>query len=199
MQRLRMILLLAALLLGGGAVLAQSGGSYDVGWSVIGNAGEQFVTGGDYQLGFTLAQDTPPLVSTGGDYQIVQGYWSGNGYVPTAVTLSDFWVEVRGDTLVVGWETASEVDLLGFNIYRSNSSASGSFSQLNERLIPSRSPGSPVGATYEWVDAGVEAGQTYFYLLENLDVRGLVTRHGPVSATLQPVALYQIYLPLVNR
>ena len=41
MQRLRMFLLLAALFLAGGAVLAQSGGSYDVEWQVLGSAGLQ--------------------------------------------------------------------------------------------------------------------------------------------------------------
>jgi hypothetical protein len=56
-----------------------------------------------------------------------------------------------------------------------------------------------VGASYEWLDAGVEAGQTYFYLLEDVDVHGQATRHGPVSATLPPTALYHFYLPLVVR
>jgi hypothetical protein len=57
------------------AVLAQSGGDYDVSWSVVGSAGDQFATGGGYQMGFTLAQDSPPALSTGGNYQIAQGYW----------------------------------------------------------------------------------------------------------------------------
>jgi hypothetical protein len=95
MKREMMLLLGAALLLAliGGAlrlardiVLAQSGGDtstplgkgYDVGWSVVGNAGDQFVSGGDYQMGFTLAQDTPPLISSGGDYQVAQGFWNGS-------------------------------------------------------------------------------------------------------------------------
>jgi hypothetical protein len=94
MKRKLMSLLGAALLLAliGGAlrlardvVLAQSGGDastplgkgYDVGWSVVGSAGDQFVSGGDYQMGFTLAQDTPPLISSGGDYQVAQGFWNG--------------------------------------------------------------------------------------------------------------------------
>jgi hypothetical protein len=63
-----------------GDALSQSGGDYDLAWSVMGSAGEQFVSGGDYQMGFTLAQDTPPLVSAGGDYQVVQGYWALTGF-----------------------------------------------------------------------------------------------------------------------
>jgi hypothetical protein len=103
MKRKLMLLLGAALLLAlvGGAlrlardiVLAQSGGDasmplgtgYDVGWSVVGSAGDQFVSGGDYQMGFTLAQDTPPLVSSGGDYQVAQGFWNGSPSACTRVT-----------------------------------------------------------------------------------------------------------------
>jgi len=60
---------------------------YDVGWSVVGSAGDQFVSGGDYQMGFTLAQDTPPLISSGGDYQVAQGFW--NGSPPACARVAD--------------------------------------------------------------------------------------------------------------
>jgi len=191
-----MFLLLAALFLAGGAVLAQSGGGYDVEWQVLGSAGEQFLTGGGYQLGFTLAQDTPPLVSQGGSYQVVQGYWSGAGYLPTAVTLTGFWVEPRGDALLVRWETASEIDVVGFYLYRSEGGASGPYSQLDEALIPAQSPGSSAGAAYTWTDAAVEPGVTYHYLLEGLDAQGRTTEYGPVPAAL---AAHRIYLPFVSR
>lgn len=49
-----------------------------------------------------------------------QGYWQGTGSVATAVILSDFWVEARDDTLVFCWDTATEVDMLGFNVRRSD-------------------------------------------------------------------------------
>lgn len=107
------------LLVLGSSVLAQSGGNYVVEWNVIGTAGDQFAAGGSYQVGFTLGQDTPPAFSAGGGYQIIQGYWAGGGIVPTGVSLAAFWIEARGDTLVACWEMASEVDTLGFNLYRS--------------------------------------------------------------------------------
>ncbi|MEJ2211956.1 MAG: hypothetical protein P8129_23390 [Anaerolineae bacterium] len=154
---------------------------------------------GAYQVGFTLAQDSPPLVSAGSGYQVVQGYWSGAGSAPTAVTLAGFWIEARGDALVACWETASELDALGFSLYRSDTGEPDSFVRLNEGLIPSQVPGSPSGATYEWIDAGAEAGQTYYYLLEDVDIRGRATRHGPVPATLPPTTVNRIYLPYVNR
>jgi hypothetical protein len=199
MRRLRVVFLLATLFLVGAVVLAQSGGNYDLEWHTLGSAGEQFVSGGSYQIGFTLAQDTPPLISAGGSYQILQGYWSGASGRPTAVTLAGFWVEARDDTLVACWETVEEVDSVGFNLYRSGTGAPGSFVQLNEGLIRGQAPGSPEGASYEWADSGVERGRTYYYLLEELDVRGQASRYGPVSGRLPPTALYRIYLPLVSR
>ena len=180
-------------------VAAQSGGAYDVEWQVLAGAGEQFVSGGGYQLGFTLAQDTPPLVSSGDNHQIIQGYWLGVGSQPTAVTLASFWVEARDNALVICWETATEMDLLGFHLYRSDTGAPVSFVRLNEGLIPSQSPGSSAGATYEWVDAGVSAGQTHFYLLEDVDVYGKATRHGPVVGSLPTPGRYHYYLPLVEQ
>ena len=87
--------------------LAQSGGDYDVEWSVMGSAGDQFVSGGDHQMGFTLAQDTPPLVSTGGSYQIAQGYWAiGEDPYGTVIAIRGFAARptwgLRGPALLVG-------------------------------------------------------------------------------------------------
>jgi hypothetical protein len=196
-MKLKSIILLCALLLAaalGGLALAQSGGSYDVEWQVIGSAGDEFAAGGAYQLGFTLGQDQEPLVSTGGSYQIVQEYWSG-GSAPTAVKLVAFGVEARGDTLVVFWETATERDNLGFHLYRSDIGTPGSFSRLNETLIPSQSPGGG-GAQYEWVDTGIHRGRLYFYLLEDIDMYGLATPHGPVTGLL---AGFRAFMPLVTK
>lgn len=177
---------------------AQSGGDYDVEWQVIGSAGDEFLTGGDYQIGFTLAQAQDTPVSAGGDYQIAQGYWAGGASAPTAVVVADFWIEVHADALVACWETATELDILGFNLYRSESGQPGTYVRLNEGLIPSQAPGSPIGAYYEWNDPAVVAGQTYFYLLEIVDIYGQVTQYGPTPGSLPAAGKYRIFLPLVN-
>lgn len=187
------VLLLAAAL--GSLALAQSGGSYDVEWQVIGTAGDEFVAGEGYQIGYTVGQEQEPIVSTNGAYQVVQGYWSG-GSGPTAVKIVALGVQARGNTLVVFWETASETDNLGFHLYRSASGTPGTFARLNESLIPSRSPGGGAGASYEWVDAIVVPGSTYFYLLEDVDFSGQATAHGPVMGRMD---LYRAFLPLVGK
>ncbi|QLQ06585.1 MAG: hypothetical protein HZY76_11420 [Anaerolineae bacterium] len=87
----------------------------------------------------------------------------------------------QGDAVRVTWETNSELGNTGFNLYR-GVSPDGWDRQLNEALIPSQAPGSPSGFTYTWEDrADLVAGVTYYYWLEDVNVDGLPTVHGPVS------------------
>jgi len=51
------------------------------------------------------------------------------------------------------WETVSELENRGFNLYRGTSDA-GPDRQLNETLIPSQSQGNPGGFIYTWEDHG---------------------------------------------
>lgn len=194
------LLLVAAVLLGRGldrSVWAQTGGSYDVEWHVLASAGDQLLAGGAYRLGFSLGQPHAPGISGGGSDQVVQGYWASGGIHPTAVSLIDFYVESRDGALRVCWETAAEIDNLGFHLYRSESGQPGSYyTRLNEHLIPSQAPGGSTGAFYEWVDPDVVPGQTYHYLLEDIDSSGQVTAHGPVEGTLFQ---FRLYLPRVAK
>ena len=38
-----------------------------------------------------------------------------------------------------------------------------------------------MGGTYAWLDADVQPDVTYFYKLEDIDVKGVSTFHGPIS------------------
>jgi len=68
----------------------------------------------------------------------------------------------------ITWETATEQQTAGFNIYRSNNPDSD-FVLVNENeLIDSQ--GSPVsGARYEFIDDSVVAGESYYYVLEEIE------------------------------
>jgi hypothetical protein len=101
---------------------------------------------------------------------------------PTAVKLVRFEAGPDGTAIHVEWETASEIDNLGFNLYRSGTE-NGPWVRLNDAIIPSKAPGSPGGAVYTWQDDDVVPGATYYYRLEDVDVFGTSTFHGPVSAT----------------
>ena len=109
---------------------------------------------------------------------------------PLAVTLADFHARQVNDHVQVSWETVSEVGNAGFNLYRSEDPAALG-QQLNAALIPSQSPGSTGGFSYTWEDrADLVPGSIYFYTLEDVDLSGATTRHGPVSvAFVTPTAV----------
>lgn len=100
---------------------------------------------------------------------------------PTAVELASFRAEPQGRTVLVSWETASELDNLGFHLYRTDP-AGGERVRLNDRLIPSQSLGSAVGSSYQFVDRSAEPGQAYHYWLEDIDLSGVGGMNGPAAA-----------------
>ena len=107
--------------------------------------------------------------------------FTGGESAPMAVTLADFSAAQTGDAVLLTWETASELNNRGFNLYR-GTDPSAPDRQLNETLIPSQSPGNPGGFIYTWEDrADLAPGTTYFYWVEDVDMNGVATRHGPVS------------------
>ena len=98
---------------------------------------------------------------------------------PDAVRLVSFTATPLIDGIRLDWETATEIDNLGFNLYRATSPNAEPV-RLNGTLIPSQAPGSPFGAHYTWLDQVVRRGVTYYYWLEDVDIHGFTTRHGPV-------------------
>lgn len=102
----------------------------------------------------------------------------------TAVDLASFTAEVAGPAIQLDWQTASEVDHLGFNLYRAES-AGGPYTRLNAALIPGQLPGSPIGGTYNFLDTTALRGVTYYYWLEDVDLYGNTGLHGPVTASLK--------------
>ncbi len=114
---------------------------------------------------------------------------------PLAIELASFSATPQGSNIRVQWETAMELDNLGFNLYRAASPA-GTSLKLNASLIPSQNPGTVLGALYEFTDDGAQPGTTYYYWLEDIDVYGTATLHGPVTASLP---LYLRILPARPR
>ncbi len=114
------------------------------------------------------------------------------GNAPTAVNLAGFDAAVQGRDVLVTWNTASEIDLAGFNLYRSRH-ADGPYTRLNGGLIPARNPGSVLGASYEWLDRGVEQGRAYYYELEQVEAGGGTLESGLVRV----VVPYRVFLPLI--
>lgn len=137
----------------------------------------------DGRNGFNVTNDPTQILIQSKDGEVEDYRWVFNNGT-LAVTLADFRAEAQSDHVLVSWETASELDNQGFNLYRSTSpDAPGQ--QINPALIPAQAPGSAQGVLYRWQDLDVTAGSTYFYWLEDVDFSGATTLHGPVSVDFQ--------------
>ena len=111
---------------------------------------------------------------------------------PTAVTVSSFTGLAHLSSVQLDWETANEINLVGFNVYRSQT-LDGAKHKLNAILIPALNPDTLLGASYQFFDV-VDQGKRYYYWLE------LVKHHG--TELLDPVAVdtdYLVRLPLMTR
>jgi hypothetical protein len=118
----------------------------------------------------------------------------------TQITLLSFTAAATDDQVTLAWETASELDNEGFNLWRSPS-ADGQFVKINSDLIQAQ--GNEItGASYSFVDSGVASGVTYYYKLEDVDFYGVSTLHSPVELVyIQAVQERQnkIFLPIIIR
>jgi hypothetical protein len=83
---------------------------------------------------------------------------------PTDVMVSSFAGKAGLNNVKLDWETVSEVDLVGFNIYRSDSQ-DGAKQKLNSEIISAQNAGQLIGANYQFND-NVTQGQHYYYWLE---------------------------------
>jgi len=100
---------------------------------------------------------------------------------PTVISLAEFKATPGSGKVTLIWITASEIDTAGFNIYRSTEE-NGAYEKINSALI--KATGSAgAGAAYRFVDSAVKNRKTYWYKLEDIDLSGKATTHGPVSAT----------------
>lgn len=105
---------------------------------------------------------------------------------PTIVKLDSFDVYSESDgTITVKWTTASEDSNLGFNVYRE---ADGKRELLNAAPIAGAALRSLVNlearsAGYSWIDNSPVPGALYY--LEDIDMKGIRTMHGPVAPKIQ--------------
>ncbi|MCX5904108.1 MAG: DUF1566 domain-containing protein [Proteobacteria bacterium] len=99
----------------------------------------------------------------------------------TLIKLADFKCIPSDKKVIIIWETKSEIDNAGFNLYRAETE-NGEYEQINDSLIPAEGSATQ-GASYKFVDDDVQNRKTYYYKLEDIDLNGQSTMHGPVSAT----------------
>ena len=109
------------------------------------------------------------------------------GDVSLPVALNSFSAMNVNGVVKLLWTTQSEQDNLGFNLFRSESS-SGAYAKINGALIPGAGT-STAPRNYSFTDDRLENGHTYFYQLEDIDINGRITRHGPIEIKVESVQL----------
>ena len=155
----------------------------DGSWTKITPSARSACTGG-IQCSVTVSS----LALSGGANRFVLAQ-----YNPQAVTLENFTAMPGPAGVELVWETASELDCLGFNLYRRDAAAD--WRRLNPEPIPCQSPGAALAHTYHWSDQDVAPGQTYAYRLENIALDG--SSHIVAESTVStPAKQFALWLPL---
>lgn len=101
---------------------------------------------------------------------------------PTVVKIQSFNAAWGRQGALLSWKTGGEVHNLGFNVYRD---VAGTKTRLNPSLIAGsallmRDTVQQHGAkSYGWIDSSPSSGAVYW--LEDVDLDGTRTMHGPVS------------------
>jgi hypothetical protein len=90
--------------------------------------------------------------------------------MPLPVSLSSLTASVEDSQVILKWVTASEINNLGFDVYRSES-RDGKYVKVNSAYIK----GAGTDATphdYQFADESAVFGKTYYYYLETISFSG---------------------------
>jgi len=123
---------------------------------------------------------------------------TGPGSQYTTTSVASFRVLVSGNTVpvelcalegkarpgyvVISWTTASELDNIGFNVYRSDAE-NGQYAKMNDGIIAGQGTTATEHA-YTFADYGVQPGSTYYYKVEDVSADGTTSLHGPIAVPL---------------
>ncbi|RIK35019.1 MAG: hypothetical protein DCC55_31575, partial [Chloroflexi bacterium] len=116
-----------------------------------------------------------------------------SGGAPKAVTLVRFTATWQGDHMLIEWESAVELDVFGFRLYRSASGQRSEAVLVTPEIVVSQGDG---GGSYQVVDREVVAGSTYTYWLVEVTLSGESNDAASVTAL---ASSDHLFLPLVSR
>ena len=89
------------------------------------------------------------------------------------VVLYDLYLRMEGGVAQVCWQTASEEDTVGFDLFRWDGAA---WVKVNESLVMAQDP---MGATYCVADTGANGTEAFLYKLVEIETDGSVREYGP--------------------
>jgi hypothetical protein len=118
------------------------------------------------------------VVKNAVDYSLFKIYTDCS---PTVIELSSLTAKASNGRVKLEWVTESEIDNAGFNIWRAEAE-NGTYVKLNDEIISAKGSATK-GAKYVFTDNIAKNRKTFFYKLEDVDLAGVGTLHGPVSAT----------------
>ena len=97
------------------------------------------------------------------------------------VTLSSFIAISTDSAVILKWRAESEVDNLGWDIYRSEKK-DGKFVKINDELVPGAG-NSATFNTYQFMDKTAIKGRQYYYYLEDVDIAGTHNKSSVISTS----------------
>ena len=111
--------------------------------------------------------------------------WENGGDVSLPVGLASFSGRCEGRSIVLAWVTESEVDNLGYILERSEDGEAWCTvaSYETHEALEGRGNASD-RAEYEFTDQNVESGRDYHYRISDVNTRGVITAHAPLTVRL---------------
>jgi hypothetical protein len=103
--------------------------------------------------------------------------------VVSAAEVADLHATAAGHGAVVEWQTASEIDAAGFDLYRLDTAA-GTWHKVNRTMVPSLT-GAPQGGAYRVLDDTAPTSGEAFYQVIETEIRG-GRRHYPFHVAIEP-------------
>jgi hypothetical protein len=97
---------------------------------------------------------------------------------PLAVSVHSLTASRSHQSVLVRWRTGTEVDLLGFQVYRSRGH---SWRRITHSLIATK--GAVSGASYRYLDRTARRGVSYRYRIKAVEQDGSASWFGPVRVT----------------
>ena len=98
--------------------------------------------------------------------------------IPTGLTLASLTAQAAGKDVRLAWETATEREVVGFNVLR-RAGMEEALVAVNDELILAEHPGASQGAGYALDDRNLAAG-AYTYVLELVKLDGTTEQAGSV-------------------
>ena len=119
----------------------------------------------------------PSMLHVAGDYNPTVDF----GFIaaPTAIELGYFSAEQKCDVMEVKWQALSERDVVGYQIYRSETGRREDAQVVGEQMMYAQG----AGTSYSLSDGAVKAGRTYTYWLEEVSASGAGRDAASISVT----------------